>query len=54
MSKDHVVLVTVACVMVTVVFTGLGVLVVVGRKTEGVVIVDGLNVVVAINVLMDV
>ena len=48
------VLVTVACVMVTVVLTGLGVLVVVGRKIEGVVIVDGLNVVVAKNVLVDV
>ena len=48
------VLVTVACVMVTVVFTGFGVVVVVGVTTERVVIVDGLNVVVSTNVLVDV
>ncbi len=35
-------------------FTGCGVLVVVGRKTEGVVMVDGLSIVVVMNVLVEV
>ncbi len=44
----------VARVLVKVVFTGFGVLVVVGRKTEGLVTVDGLSIVVVMNVLVEV
>ncbi len=53
-SKDHVASVIVARVLVKVVFTGFGVLVVVGRKTEGLVTVDGLSIVVVMSVLVEV
>lgn len=44
----------VASVLVTVVFTGFGVLVVVGLKTEGLVAVDGSSIVVVMSVLVEV
>ena len=54
MSKDHDVSVIVANTLVKVDFTSFGVLVVVGVKTEGVVIVDGFSVVVVVNMLIEV
>ena len=54
MSKDHEVLVIVARMLVKVDFTAFGVLVIVGRKTEGVTMVDASNVMVLRNVLVEV